>query len=62
MYCLQYVHATGRARTAEADLKASRARLLEAGFVFKENFLDPDVGNIDGEAEEKYEVCSHPSA
>jgi hypothetical protein len=24
--------------------------------VFKENFLDPDVGKIDGEAEEKYEV------
>lgn len=54
---LQYAHATGRTGSARKDLEDSRKRLLDEGFIYKENFLDPDIGRLDDEAEEKYDVC-----
>ena len=52
---IRYAHATGRAAAGTRDLADSRARLLEEGYIYKENFVDPEVGRWDDEAEEKYD-------
>eukprot|EP00500_Bicosoecida_sp_ms1_P001984 CAMPEP_0203812602 /NCGR_PEP_ID=MMETSP0115-20131106/4242_1 /ASSEMBLY_ACC=CAM_ASM_000227 /TAXON_ID=33651 /ORGANISM="Bicosoecid sp, Strain ms1" /LENGTH=1107 /DNA_ID=CAMNT_0050721449 /DNA_START=269 /DNA_END=3588 /DNA_ORIENTATION=- len=47
---LKYVHASG----GQADLMASRKKLLKKGYVFKENFADPDDGTVDSDGEDQF--------